>query len=71
METRDSRLERFRLEHPAAWSLLKFAASKGLASIDGPRDRVLLTTELRRQKPEVHDALGGAMEMWRRPQLRR
>jgi len=66
MKSSGSRLERLRSTQPAAWSLLKFTAARGLAAIDGSKDRVTLTTELRRQSPHVHYVLGGAIEEWRR-----
>ncbi|MDP6981111.1 MAG: hypothetical protein QF570_21320 [Myxococcota bacterium] len=71
MDTRVSQIDRLRTEQPAAWSLLKFAATKGLASIDDSHDRVVLTTELRRQRPQTHFALGGAIEEWKRRPIAR
>jgi len=54
MVQRVSLIEHLRSNHPATWSLLKLAATQGLASIDDSADTVSLDSELGQRHQRLH-----------------
>ncbi len=57
MPSRTSLIEHLRSNQPATWSLLKLAASQGLASIDTSADTLQLDRELEERHEKLHFVL--------------
>lgn len=51
-------------KQPATWSLLKLAASQGLASIDTSEDTVILDDELQYRHQRLHYLMFRLMSEW-------
>ena len=64
MVQRASLIEHLKSRHPATWSLLKLAASQGLASIDDTADTVSLDTELPVRHQRLHFLLMRLLREW-------
>lgn len=68
----ETRIDYLQDHQPATWSLLKLAASQGLASIDRPHDDVRLGSQLQKQQPRMHFVLSGLLrEFEMQPRLQR
>ena len=59
-----SLIEHLRSNQPATWSLLKLAASQGLASIDDSADTVSLDAELGLRHQRLHFLLARLIHEW-------
>ncbi len=57
MTTRTSLIDHLRSNQPATWSLLKLAATQGLASIDTSTDTLLLDRELEQHHQKLYFVL--------------
>lgn len=64
MVQRVSLIEHLRSNHPATWSLLKLAATQGLASIDDSADTVSLDSELGQRHQKLHFLLMRLINEW-------
>lgn len=64
MAERASLIEHLRSNHPATWSLLKLAATQGLASIDDSADTVSLDSDLEQRHQRLHFLLVRLISDW-------
>jgi hypothetical protein len=57
-------IDHLKWSQPANWSLLKLAATQGLASIDTSEDTVMLEEELRLRHQSLHDLMFRLVREW-------
>lgn len=57
-------IDHLKSNQPATWSLLKLAATQGLASIDTVADTVLLKKDLQQRHQKLHSLMLRLMSEW-------
>ena len=57
-------IDHLKTNQPATWSLLKLAATQGLASIDTDEDTVMLKHELQQRHQKLHYLMFRLMDEW-------